>query len=412
MPEKNYDWIKALAEQYQEKTGHCPSGPSSLKRTITCTASLAKIIQLEPPEASKYAQRGTILHEITARTILQGPEFLNLAPSINWSNECNVTEALDPEDLRYVEDALDFRTSLIESFPGVYTERVEIPGTMETWGLPQITGTCDLLLIDEVNSHAHVVDWKFGKGVVVYAHKNPQLMAYAAMAVGFPSSIRNITVYIDQPGVGHLDTYEFTYEELKDWVFEVVTPAIEQAYSGKGVFAPEAGVCGWCPVDNHTVNPEGCSARHQLAHKNADIVFAGINAYDHIREMPVEQAEELLFKIEQVMDIRDALMARLFSVLEKGGSVPYRKLVRGRANRRWKDEEKAKAFLLALAEKLAVAQDRIYTKKFVSPAQAEKLFKSHKKELEFLIEKPEGKLSMVSTDDPRESVTPFKEIEP
>jgi hypothetical protein len=76
-------------------------------------------------------------------------------------------------------------------------------------------------------------------------------------------------------------------------------------------------------------------------------------------------------------------------------------LVEGRSLRRWSDEKLAAHRLLELAR----AED-IYTRKLISPAQAEKLLgKKDKAAIEDFIEKPRGSPTLARENDPRPSIT-------
>jgi hypothetical protein len=90
-------------------------------------------------------------------------------------------------------------------------------------------------------------------------------------------------------------------------------------------------------------------------------------------------------------------------MIERGQNVPGYKLVEGKSNRQWRDEEDAKA---ALGEELKVTD--IFTKKLISPAQAEKkLGKGHQVVTQHSI-KPEGKPALAPLSDKR----PALEIDP
>jgi hypothetical protein len=74
-----------------------------------------------------------------------------------------------------------------------------------------------------------------------------------------------------------------------------------------------------------------------------------------------------------ITDVR----ALAFDLLEKDVRVPGFKLVAKRGTRQWIDENKAQESL----KELALSENDMYTKKLISPAQAEKILKRAKKEL-------------------------------
>jgi hypothetical protein len=75
------------------------------------------------------------------------------------------------------------------------------------------------------------------------------------------------------------------------------------------------------------------------------------------------------------------------------------KLVEGRSNRNWGDEQKAAVALVRLLG------DGAHTRKLISPAQAEKVLgKKNKTAIEDLIVKPRGAPTLTREDDPRPSI--------
>ena len=76
------------------------------------------------------------------------------------------------------------------------------------------------------------------------------------------------------------------------------------------------------------------------------------------------------------------------------------KIVEGRSLRKWTDDKIAAAMLTDLLNENA------YTRKLISPAQAEKLLgKKKKAEIEGLIIKPRGAPTIATENDPRPSIS-------
>lgn len=85
--------------------------------------------------------------------------------------------------------------------------------------------------------------------------------------------------------------------------------------------------------------------------------------------------------------------------LAAGDTFPGWKLVEGRANRAWIDDASA------ANELERMLGDGAFTRKLISPAQAEKaLGKERKKAVEALVFKPQGKASLAPASDPRPSI--------
>ena len=95
----------------------------------------------------------------------------------------------------------------------------------------------------------------------------------------------------------------------------------------------------------------------------------------------------------------DAVESHIFDMLNRGQSFDGYKLVEGRSTRSWiSEDETAKV----LSEKLSA--DELFTQKLISPAQAEKLLKTQKSLLDGLVNKSEGKPTLVPSCDKRPSL--------
>lgn len=94
--------------------------------------------------------------------------------------------------------------------------------------------------------------------------------------------------------------------------------------------------------------------------------------------------------------------------LSHGRGFPGYKLVAGRSIRKWVDENKAEAWLLGNSR---IKEGDLFSKKFISPAQAEKLDRLLKKDNNFsdLIDRPPGKPQLVTDEDPRPAIEPNSE---
>ena len=84
-----------------------------------------------------------------------------------------------------------------------------------------------------------------------------------------------------------------------------------------------------------------------------------------------------------------------------GGKFEGFKLVEGRTVRKWSDEDRAGETLVDL-----VGESSTYTKKVISPAQAEKLLgKKDKGLIADIIVSPRGAVKLAKQSDPRPAIT-------
>jgi hypothetical protein len=329
-------------------------------------------------ESSVYAEHGTGLHEITEKS----------------HNDKSVLDGLETDDKFLVTECLDYLDILCKSKGHTnYLVMSESRISLDKWGIPDVWGTLDYRILDPIKRHLDVIDWKFGAGVIVYAKKNPQLLAYAAGAVEWPTTIQSITLHVVQPAIENFSTWDLTTSELYDWVHGTLALAINKCSDDSTEFNPGMDSCRWCEARNH------CTARFEYAQDMAIKLFA---AHKTLATCP--QPEELVKLIQQAPLVEKVIKdIRLYMQNEmlKGVEYPGMKLVSGRSNRKWINEKETVDWLLKFTD-----IEEFYTSKIRSPSQMEKEVKTLKKNENFksLYEQPDGKVTLVSEADKRPAI--------
>ena len=126
--------------------------------------------------------------------------------------------------------------------------------------------------------------------------------------------------------------------------------------------------------------------------------------------MTDEQMLRVLDNKDTIIGFLKAVEAHAQARLETGGTIGDYKLVRGRATRKWTNQARVEQKLLS---KPHIKENDMYTSKFKSPAQMEKLVKekgicSSVKEakafLEGFVDPGVGKISIAPGHDKREQV--------
>lgn len=352
-------------------------GGSTAKRVINCPGSVALCAQMPEKPSSKYADEGTLLHNIISE-VLDGNkapiEFLGTK-----YNDITFTKELLEDKLFPALDLLDQVDPNREMEYAVET-RVGFGDF-----LPDVFGSTDLL--GRIGNRAIVLDWKFGDGVAVEAEENAQLMFYAAAAM------RTDAVKWVFDGATEVECIIVQPPSIKRWVTTVDRiKAFENELKAAVKLAqqPDAPLqhgdhCRWCAAKPVCPKMTGAVDRALKAKiESLDVVHIG--GY-------LKNAELL----EQwITDLR----ALAHQVLESGKEVPGWKLVAKRATRQWVDEDEAAK---ALAQ--SMSHDELYTKKLISPAQAEKVLKKAKQELpKDLVVAVSSGSTLAPVDDPRPAV--------
>ena len=165
------------------KTKHSLISPSNFERRMLCPGSLNAEKDL-PEQTSTYAQMGTLLHE---RTVLYH-EYLKFseATKLQYNEQAKVkwSDGLFEDDKNAVIGAANYFQKLKneKSHTVILAEFHEMKCNL-SFIYHDMKGTADsvLLMLDikTQNVEVHVIDYKFGKGVVVDAYKNFQLLMYA-----------------------------------------------------------------------------------------------------------------------------------------------------------------------------------------------------------------------------------------
>ena len=346
-------------------TGHSPIlGGSTAARILACPASYHE--QLKSPSSdtpSSYAEEGTMLHSMIAG-MMGGTGVV--------------------EDMVNSEQAETLLKAglLLDDLKALYGTRystVSIEATLPMPHIPGSFGSVDLIVKNR--EAVIVVDWKFGRGVLVRATYddgngetfNPQLMFYAIAArARFKTAFKNrkIVLAVIQPRATEpMDFVEVTNDDL-DKFHEAFQHAFIEALSRnawreRGEHCRFASCKATCPlwtgpvVDMALLDPKRAALEASL--KPVEATEYG-DYMSHALSM-AELAETWAGEIRK--------QGHLY--LEDGGYIPLWKLVPKRGLRKWASEDDAVADLMKIG---AVQGDVFSLPELRSVAQVEKSLKA------------------------------------
>jgi len=378
---------------------HAKMSPSRLQRIIDCPGSFnfgRKCEEEQDEQRSSYAEEGSMLHAAVESYIL----------NTKWTGP-----ELNPEQKGAVEDAIEYFHKLEQATSGQpgYKLAVEERVYLKEYhpSLYECDGTCDIRI--STDTELHILDWKFGQGIPVYADENDQLYAYAAGgAINHQHMMQYETIFIHciQPRLDSYDVVELTPKQLMQWINGRLIPGCVEAQSDNPSFHPGTKQCRWCPAKMK------CRARYRRASQTAADVFAASATPDSVTQ---EELSALYTRAKELDQYIKDIGAHIMHTIQAGSSWPGYKIVAGRSLRRWKfDQEETVERLQQF-----LGWDEMFTQKLITPAATEKLDKALKKDVAFqeLIEKPDGKPTLAKESDrrpPLEFRTPseiFKEVE-
>ena len=357
---------------------HSLLSPSSAHRWLNCPPS-AKLCAEYEDTSSPYAQQGTDAHELCQHKLELALELdtVDPTPALAYYDEemetcCSEYAAFVMETVAKIKQVCPDPLVLIE-------QRLDF-----SQYVPQGFGRGDCVII--ADGTMHVIDFKYGVGVLVSAKNNPQMLCYALGAMALLDSLYefdSICMTIFQPRRENISSYTISKADLLHWADTVLTPTAKLAYAGKGEF--KAGDhCQFCKVK------ATCRKR---AEYNLELA-----RYDF--EMPVhlepQEIAAILDRLDQLTawaeDVKDYALTEALSGTHYEGY----KLVAGRAVRKYADEA-------AVATAVKDAGYNPYEPKLLGITAMTRLLGKIKFEelLGDLVIRPQGKPVLVKADDKR-----------
>ena len=364
---------------------HAYLAASASARWLHCPPS-AKLCAQEEDKGSPYAQQGTDAHALCQYLVESalGRECQDPTDDLIW---------YDGEMQEAAEGYRDFVMEQIVNSkklckdPLICVEQVLDFSKWVEHGFG--TGDCVIVADDLL----HIIDFKYGVGVLVSAENNSQLKLYALGALdtfGDLYDIHRIRLSIYQPRRSNVDTWELSREDLLNWADDILAPAAKLAYAGEGDF--HAGDhCLFCKVKST------CRAR---AKYNLEIARQDMADPPTLSEAEITG---LLGRVDSLITWAEDIKTYALRQALSGTVFPGFKLVEGKSNRRFANE--------TLAAKIAAdAGFEPYEQKLLGVTALQKQMGKKKFEelLGSLVTKPRGKPVLAPESDKR---APFNSAE-
>jgi hypothetical protein len=374
---------------------HALLSASGAGRWLECTPSARLELQF-PKKSSAYADEGTAAHELCE---LAARHQLGEIKQKAYESKLAKLAKGQYYNAEMLECAVDYGQYISETVkaardlcPDAIVE-LEVKSLDFSEWAPEGFGTGDCIIV--ADDLLEIIDFKYGKGVRVEAEGNAQMRLYALGAIklyGELYDIKRVRMSIIQPRINREpSTDEIDVTELLDWAENYVKPRAALAYDGEGEFNPSDETCKFCRAK------EQCKAR---ADKNLALFD---DAPDSLL-ITLEEAGEILEKAADMRawltDLENLVMRSLF----EGKPVDGWKLVEGRSNRKYVDEDKVAEAMKAAGYEEAL----LFERKLIGITAMEKAFgkKAIGEVLETLIYKPQGKPTLAAAKDKRPEFKP------
>ena len=361
---------------------HAKLGPSGAHRWLNCTPSANQELEFAD-RSSEAAAAGTAAHALAEHKLRRALKMRSTRPVSQY--DCDEMEGYTDDYVQFILESLEEAKQLCTDPLILIEQRLDL-----TCYVPDSFGTGDCLIV--ADHLLHVVDFKYGQGVLVDAEENPQMMLYALGALRLFEGLYDIdtvamTVY--QPRRDNVSTWTTTVEELLAWAEETLKPKAQMAFNGEGEFTPGP----WCTFCKAAVK---CRARAEAKLQLAKYEFA---------KPPLltdEEIEEILGKLDDLTKWASEIVAYAQdAAINHGKQWNGFKLVESKTNRKYSDE----AAVIDAAK--AAGYHDIFRKTLIPITEMEKLMgkKSFASILGSLVVKPQGKPTLVPASDKRPAIT-------
>ena len=364
---------------------HALLSASSSDRWLHCPPS-ARLCETYDDKGSDYAAEGSDAHalcEFKLRKAL-GMQAEDPTENLTWFNQ----EMVDCADgyVAYVLELVEVAKETCADPVVLIEQRVDFSRWVE-----QGFGTSDAILI--ADGTMHVIDFKYGLGILVSAEENPQMKCYGLGALELFDGIYDINtlcLHIYQPRRQNVSAFQITKADLYKWADEVLKPTADLAFAGDGNY-----LCGeWCAF---------CKAKNECrARAEANLELA---RYE-FKLPPIltdEDIEEILARVDDLVawtsDIKEFALQQAISGKEWRGW----KLVEGRSNRRYTNEA-------AVQQAVTKAGFDPFEHKLLGITAMQKMLGKARFDelLAAFTEKPQGKPTLVPESDKRPAMNTAK----
>ena len=361
---------------------HAVLSASSSHRWLNCSPS-ARLGQEFEDRETEAAAEGTAAHALCEHKLRRALKRQSRKPISKY--DC---EEMDTHTDNYVQFVLE---TIAQAKEHCADPIINIEQRLDfSCYVPHGFGTGDCIII--ADKTLHIIDFKYGQGVLVEAEQNPQMMLYALGALRIYDTlydIEDVAMTIYQPRRENISTWTITVSNLLSWAENELVPKAKLAFDGKGEYMPGP----WCTFCKAAVK---CRARAEEKLALAQYEFA---------QPPLltdAEIEEILGKLDDLTRWADEIKSYAQdAALNHGKQWHGYKVVEGRSVRKYSDEE------AVIEAAHAAGYHDIFRKTLLPITEMEKLMGKQEfaEVLSGLIIKPAGKPTLVPITDKRPAMT-------
>lgn len=359
-------------------SAHAILSASGAHRWMACTPSARLELEFDD-NSGTAADEGTAAHALAEHKLRKALKLRSKKPVSKY--DCDEMDSHTDDYVTFVMERIAQAKQTCADPMILIEQKLDFSKYVEDG-----FGTGDFVLI--ADGTLHIVDFKYGQGVLVEAEDNPQMKLYALGALELFDGIydfETVSLTIFQPRRENISTHTVFKDSLYQWAEEILKPTAAIAYEGGGEYIPGEH-CRFCRA------AVKCRARAEAKMKLAAFEFALPPLLSD------DEISEVLDAIGDLTSWANEIMAYATdAAVNHGKQWPGFKVVEGRSNRKYPDEE-----AVAEAAKAAGYRD-IYKQSLITITEMEKLLGKSKfaEVLGGLVIKPPGKPTLVPISDKR-----------
>ena len=239
---------------------HAVLSASSSHRWLNCNPSARLELEFED-SGSEAAAEGTAAHALAEHKLRRALKLRSKKPISQY--DCDEMDEYTDGYVQFVMEQLAEARQICADPQVLIEQRLDF-----SCYVPDGFGTGDCLIV--ADKLLHVIDFKYGQGVLVDPYQNPQMMLYALGALRIFDclyDIEEVALCIYQPRRENVSTWTITVSDLKEWAENTLKPKADLAYKGEGEYTPGS----WCQFCKAAVK---CRARAEAKLELARFEFA------------------------------------------------------------------------------------------------------------------------------------------
>lgn len=374
---------------------HAKLSPSGASRWLECTPS-ANREAAYPDRTNDAAEEGTVAHAIAEIQLLREFKLEGYRSTARALKYLKASDFYNATMQEYVDDYVAY---VVEVYNAIKKHTPDAVIHIEkridlTTFIPEGFGTGDAVIVGE--GVAHMIDLKYGKGVSVAAEDNSQLKIYGLGILDeykFVYGLKEVNLHIYQPRMGNISSWTVSAATLLNWGLNYLRDRAALAFKGEGEFVAGSH-CKFCRFAGE------CKA---LAEYNLEITKHDFRDANKLSDADIA---EILSKADAIKSWLNTIEKHALQYVLGGGLIPNYKVVEGRSNRTLPKENVPK--VKRALTKLGLKKADMVTEKLISLTDMEKKVgrKVFAEKMAHFFVKPQGKPTLVTSDDKREEYAP------